>query len=79
MRIQYGGLITEGPNDVRLAMTNTRNVVVRVEVGIAVPVVEPDTISTNEVDGSFIKQPVSGAEQPFASLKQGRLGLLEPA
>jgi hypothetical protein len=62
MRIEDGGLLGECRNDIRLAMPDARNVVVSVKVGVAGLIVEPYTLSADETDRLFIKQPVPRAE-----------------
>ena len=70
---KYCRLLRRGRNYIRVAMAHRGHVVIGIQIGIAVLVVEPDTLPSHQMHGRFIKQPVGGAQRPCPPFNQHKI------
>ena len=53
-----------GGDNMRVAMAQAGHIVIAVKVCLALRIIEPDPLAPHQMDRGFVKQPVSGAQQP---------------
>ncbi len=67
MCIEYRGLFDEPRNDLGMAMTDDRHIVVGVEVTPSIGVVQPDTFAANDMNRFLVEQSVRRRENPSST------------
>ena len=69
MGVETCRLSAQRRHDVRMAMADRRDVVVDVEIGTALGIVEPHALAAHDMDGLGVEQPVGRAEKAPAAAR----------
>jgi hypothetical protein len=63
MGVEQAGLPRQGRHHVRMAVAHRRDVVVHVEIGALLRIVEPHALPSHQMDRIGIEEPIGGSEQ----------------
>ncbi len=79
MGVEQCGLPGNRLNDVRVTVADRRHIIIGVEIGIALGIVEPDAFATDELHRLLVEQPIGWSEQAIAARDDvsGRDGLVD--
>ena len=78
MRSQGGGLPLNGAHDGRVAMAHVGHIVVDVEIGAPLGVVQPHPFATHEMQGLVVEKLGAGAQQSMPAAHVDRDGGRDP-
>ena len=76
--VDLRGLPGDRLHDMRMGVPHRGDVVVAVEVAVAVHVEQPGALAAHQVNGMFVEQPVGRAEQALPPLHHRPLAGCEP-